>query len=402
MAKYLIRRIVHGLISVIIVVAVVMILIYSLMNRNLIFANDPQYQKVQSNAKTAYRYSKWEEYGYLDYVPYADWLTDLVKAGEIDDETRGKVVSIAQKADKDSDEVAEYVKRFTDEYSARGYEVQRLDAVKAGKKLATGGAQQLFAVKDLPLAHRLWTYLTSIVTIDNIHAVADYPGDRGIRFTLYDPEHGGEKLSPAIIGSGTYHRYLLYFDHHFPYIHQNLITINLGKSYSVNAGVDVTTTMSRVQGSYVQEEITYPTGLTEMSADDLHSAVWQPGSLEANMVYADRFVDDYTGVQINRNGKSKIGYSFTIGIIAVLISYLLGIPLGVLMAQKKDKLVDKVGTVYIVFIMAVPSLAYIFLFKAVGGKLFGLPTTFSMETLSRAVYILPIVSLALPQIGTLI
>ena len=70
------------------------------------------------------------------------------------------------------------------------------------------------------------------------------------------------------------------------------------------------------------------------------------------------------------------------------------------MAQKKDKLVDKIGTVYIVFIMAVPSLAYIFLFKAIGGKL-GLPTTFNMDSKSKLMYVLPIISLALPSIGSL-
>ena len=70
------------------------------------------------------------------------------------------------------------------------------------------------------------------------------------------------------------------------------------------------------------------------------------------------------------------------------------------MARKKDKLVDKIGTVYIVFIMAVPSLAYIFLFKAIGGKM-GLPTTFDMESTSKLMYILPIISLALPSVANL-
>ena len=69
-----------------------------------------------------------------------------------------------------------------------------------------------------------------------------------------------------------------------------------------------------------------------------------------------------------------MGYSFVIGLIAVIMSYLIGVPLGILMARKKDRLVDKIGTLYIVFIIAVPSLAYIFLFKAIGGS-FGLPTT---------------------------
>ena len=96
-----------------------------------------------------------------------------------------------------------------------------------------------------------------------------------------------------------------------------------------------------------------------------------------------------------------MGYSFVIGIISVIMAYLLGLPLGILMARKKDKLVDQIGTFYIVFITAVPSLAYIFLFKAIGGSLFGLPTTFDMESTSKLMYVLPVVSLALPSVASL-
>jgi oligopeptide transport system permease protein len=74
--------------------------------------------------------------------------------------------------------------------------------------------------------------------------------------------------------------------------------------------------------------------------------------------------------------------------------------MGLLMARKKDKWIDKLGTIYIVFIIAVPSLAYIFLFKAIGGNL-GLPTTFDMESKSKLMFILPIISLALPSIANL-
>ena len=225
-------------------------------------------------------------------------------------------------------------------------------------------------------------------------------GERGLTFTLHDPVYGGEKFAPAIIGNGTLHKYLLYTNDEFPFIHQNLVSINLGKSYTVNQGVDVFVTMNQTQGSYVQEEMTFPTGLTEMSADDLHSATYVAGSRETNIVYQDRFTDDYTNVNTNKSGLSKIGYSFTIGIISVALSYLLGIPLGIIMARKKDKFIDQLGTVYIVFILAVPSLAYIFLFKAIGGKL-GLPTTFDMESTSKLVYFLPIISLSLPSVASL-
>ena len=100
-----------------------------------------------------------------------------------------------------------------------------------------------------------------------------------------------------------------------------------------------------------------------------------------------------------------MGYSFIIGILSVIMAYLLGVPLGILMARKKDKFADKLGTIYIVFIIAVPSLAYIFMFKAIGSRAFNLPTTFETTATIKSnqwkQYILPIVSLALPSIASL-
>lgn len=40
MAKYLVKRIIRGIISVIIVVGIVMLLIFSLMDRELVLSND--------------------------------------------------------------------------------------------------------------------------------------------------------------------------------------------------------------------------------------------------------------------------------------------------------------------------------------------------------------------------
>ena len=402
MAKYLFKRLLHGLVSIVIVVAIVMVMIYSLLDRNLIFAQDSTYSHMANNAKVTYRYQRWEEYGYLDYVTYSDYLNQLVKQGTIDADTRSKAVALNRKQENDSEIVKEYTEKFRFFYESQGYTVERLDAVMmGGKKIANGGQQQLFAYKDIPLASRLLKYFIGLLSVDNIHKVENIAEEeRGLTFTLYDPVYGGNKFSPAIIGNGTTHKYLFYVDNKFPYVHQNLLKLNLGTSYSVNQGIDVFTTMTRSQGSYVKTPVTYPTGLVEESADDLHSATYLADSLSSSLVYADRFVDDYTNVEIVRGGKSKIGYSFTIGIISVFLSYLIGIPIGIAMARKKDKLIDKLGTIYIVFIIAVPSLAYIFLFKAIGGKM-GLPTTFDMESASKLIYILPIISLALPTIGGL-
>lgn len=403
MTKYLINRIVRSLCSVVIVVGIVMVMIYSALDRNLIFAADSKYTHVKSNAKEVYMMQQWERYGYVDYVPYADYLRDMVREGEISQETYDAAVKFANKAAEDSDEVAEFVKRFTEEYESKGYKVVRLDGKMKGKtkKYQDGGEPRLYAYKDIPVLMRLVNYFADLISVDSIHYVEEDIENRGVTFTLYDPAYGGEKFSPAIMGTGTQYKYLFYCNDSFPYIHQNLVKINLGLSYSIRQGIDVFQTMTESQGAFSYSTVTYPTGAVMESADDLHTAVYSAGSLAGgNPVVQASFVDDYTNVSTAKNGMSKIGYSFTIGIIAVFLSYLLAIPLGITMALRKDKLLDHLGTLYIVFITAVPSLAYIFLFKSLGGK-FGLPTVFDMENPTWLMYVLPIISLALPSVANL-
>jgi oligopeptide transport system permease protein len=181
-------------------------------------------------------------------------------------------------------------------------------------------------------------------------------------------------------------------------MHQNLIKIALGKSYSVNKGIDVADTMVEPQGGYVKSTITYPTGLVEKSADNLHSATYVAGSRKSSRLVRARFTDDYSNTTTVKNQRSRMGFSFTNGILASILAYVIGVPVALLMARKKDKLADKIGTFYIVVIIAVPSLAYIFLVRAIGGAL-GLPTAYNLEKASWLMYVLPIISLAMPSIG---
>ncbi len=398
MGKYLLKRLLHGVFSVVCVVTIIMLLIYVLMDRNLIFASDEQYTKKNNNNKTLYKYQRWEDYGYLDYVNYNDYIASLTSSGELDSETASDALKLGNTSDSDSSTVQTYTAQFTEYYESMGYTVERLDAVVVGRRVADGGSAALIAYKDIPLFTRVVTYFTSLIEVDDINYASEVEGERGLTFTLYDPLYGGS-FAPAVIGNGTYHKYLIYFDSTFPYIHQNIFTIQLGTSYSVNKGVDVFKTMTVSQGGYVLSEVTYPTGLVEQSADNLHSATYSQGSRDGLLTNQARFEDDYTSVDLYRDGRSRMGYSFLIGIIATIISYCLGLPLGVMMARNKDGILDKIGTVYIIFIIAVPSLAYIFMFKAIGGAL-GLPTTFSVSA-GWQVYVLPIISLALPSIAGL-
>jgi oligopeptide transport system permease protein len=335
---------------------------------------------------------QWEQYGYVDYISYPEYLQTVAQGASYD-----SAVTLGKTEREDSADARRYVQAFNQTYTDKGYQVVRLTGVMRGGKYQEGGEPRLYAYRDIPVLTRLLRYFRDLVAIDTVSYVKEPIEDRGYTFTLYDPAYGGEKFSPAILGNGSYHKYLLYFDDTFPYLHQNFITFNLGRSYSVNAGVDVTETMTDSQGSFVYREVTYPTGVTQLSADDLHSATYVSGSLQAGSeLVKTLFDDDYTGIITRKSGMSKLGYSFVIGLCAVILSYLLAIPLGVLMASKKEKLPDRLGTAYIVFILAVPSLAYIFLFKALGGRL-GLPTVFNMEKPDWRMYVLPILSLALPS-----
>ena len=336
MGKYILKRLLRGAFSAICVVLIVMILVYSLLDRSVILAADPNYSKMQSNARISYEQSRYEAYGYVDYVPYADYITELVKSGEITQEERAAIAKIGNTPLKDSEEAAEYIQKFTEKYTAEGYEIVRLDAdARKNGQVKDGGQPALYAVRDVPLIKRALEYFTGMLFIDNIHYVPEETdiGERGLTFTLYDPVYNPtgteKKFSPAIIGNGTMHKYLLYFDDRFPFIHQNFLTLHLGESYTVNRGVDVFTTMNASQGSYVLTEMIYPdTGFVEESADDLHTATYAAGSRELNAVYAERFDDDYTNVITHKTGKSKLGFSFVIGIIEVCIAYVLGISIG--------------------------------------------------------------------------
>lgn len=400
MAKYILKRLLRGILSILAVVLIVMLLVYSTMDRELIFSADPQITKLSGNNKEVYKYQQWERYGYLDYVPYADYLVDLgLNAAERKEADFGRTPA------QDTPVAKQYIQKFTEHYEGMGYTVVRLNYKKVGTN-----AKQLFAYKDINVLVRFWNFVTGIIQVDNIHNASGIPDEeRGISFTWTDPayyeyDNNGNVIkkhfAPAIIGNGTTHKYLLYFDGNFPFIHQNLISIKLGTSYSINRGIDVWNTMTDTQGEYVMGDVTYPTGHTERSADDLHSATYVEGSLASGgEVVQTRFTDDYTNVNTIKAGNSRMGYSFTIGIISTLIAYVVGLPLGILMARKKDKVADKLGTLYIVFIIAVPSLAYIFMFKALGMAM-GIPATFDTAG-NWLFYILPIVSLALPSIGSL-
>ncbi len=90
----------------------------------------------------------------------------------------------------------------------------------------------------------------------------------------------------------------------------------------------------------------------------------------------------------------KLPISMRIGGVAITISLLLGVTFGVLQARFKDKLIDHLGTVYTVFVNAVPQLVTFSLVLAFGARILKLPSMYSVRKLPQSMY-MPIFCLSI-------
>lgn len=111
------------------------------------------------------------------------------------------------------------------------------------------------------------------------------------------------------------------------------------------------------------------------------------------------------GVSINDIVAEKMPVSLRMGLTALCISLSLGLPLGMLMARStrtRFKIGDKLGTVFIVVIQALPSAVYHILIQFIGsqstfGKAIGLKMLFEQGELMT--YVLPLISLSIGNIA---
>lgn len=85
---------------------------------------------------------------------------------------------------------------------------------------------------------------------------------------------------------------------------------------------------------------------------------------------------------------SKFTLSMRLGCIALVFSLLLGVPVGLFQAYFKGKLFDGIGTVYTIFMNAVPSIVSYSLVMVFGAHVLKLPTLYSISK--------PVVSAIMP------
>lgn len=103
------------------------------------------------------------------------------------------------------------------------------------------------------------------------------------------------------------------------------------------------------------------------------------------------------GIPITEILSDKIPISMFLGTLALVISLVLGLPLGRLMTRYKGRIPDHLGTVFIVIIQAVPSVVYYLFIQMYGTDIMGIPLLFAKD--NPITYILPVFSLALGNIA---
>jgi oligopeptide transport system permease protein len=105
-----------------------------------------------------------------------------------------------------------------------------------------------------------------------------------------------------------------------------------------------------------------------------------------------------SGIPVTKVIGAKFGISMRNGLIAIAVSLVLGIAMGMIQTRFKDKVPDQIGTAYTIFVNAVPPLVSYSLVLIIGSRLFSLPSMYSTRNVAES-SILPIICLAMTAIA---
>ena len=342
MRGYILKRVLKSCVSIFLVVSIVIAMVYTMIPRNKVLESDTGYRKLTGDTRLSYMYSKFDELGYIDYQRLSDMCT------------------------KKSDNYASCMINGSDEnlrvisaYENDGFTIEHQ---------RNGNA---FAYRDYSVFELVFNFWKKLVVIDGPNAVQDENNPDLERKVYIGKDYNDV---PAIMCSGCKHKYLVYFDGSFPFIHQNWLSLDFGISYPTKAGTKVLDVIGQGQGSQVVSDTEFPTGVVIQSALNLHTAQYKPviDHLDEN-----KFDDHYADCYSYYESPSMINTSYIFGITSLIIAYLIGIPAGIAMSRNKDKLGDKIGVAFINLLTAMPSLALIFFIRSIAVN-FGIPDKFPL------------------------
>lgn len=366
MGRYILQRLLKAVFSIFVVVSIVIIMVFTMIPRTKVMDLDTSYRKMTGDNKTIYALQRYDELGYLDFVRIQEMC-----------ETESDDVATCKLSDSEEN------KRVIQVYEDKGYTVD---------KLRNG---TVYATHDYSTIELVANFWKKLIVIDTVNSVQDENNPDLERKIYIGLDHNGV---PALMGSGTTHKYLIYFNSSFPFIHQNIISLDFGISYPTKAGSKTVEVINEGQGAQVTKEVTFPTGIVKESPLNLHTATYK-----ANLDHLDtaKFTDHYANCEAFYESPSMVNTSYIFGILSLVIAYVLAIPSGIAMARNKDKLTDKIGVVFINLVTAMPSLAVIFLIREIGAKA-GLPDKFPLLGFKDIrSYITPVIILAVINMPSL-
>ena len=379
MKRYILFRILRSITSIILVTTVAYAMIFALVPRKSIFVGDTTYSRLQGDPdkRTNYENTVFRKMGYIEFIQLDDIaqrITGTTEGAEFDAIMEGE------------EEAA--ILKWAEENREDGWELHQLPVAKT-----------YYAMREIPVVQRVLRFYGNIFEVDHPWKVHDPDNPdlpRYVRFE-YTPEAG-----LTLTGSGTKHKYLLYFNSSFPFLHQNFIKLNLGVSYPTFQNREVMDVIFSGQGKTASREITFETGKTEDSPINIYSRQYQQ-TAKIDRLQRERFQDNYTLTDNNYRDPSMAQISLTMGVIALLITYAIGLPVAVFMARYKGRWGDRIGIALVTVLISVPSLAFIYFFRFLGNALFGLPGDFPVlggENIRS--YILPTVILGLLSVSGLV
>lgn len=370
MKKYILIRFLKSIISIFIVVSITVIIVFKMVPVYKVFQGDQSYQKMKGNNKTVFMYKKLEELGYLEYLD----TNEMCKLKSDDPSCK----------DIKSDEY----KRVVDEFEKDGYTVQLLEFYDQlqGNYIA----YRYYGVFEL-----LANFYGRLFQFDGPNKVQDIENpdlERGYKIAK---DFNGV---PSLQCSGCRYKYQVYFDLKFPFIHQNILKFNFGESYPQHTGVHTLDVIGNGQGTLEPFEQNFPTGKTMNSPIFQHTVEYK---YLIDHLDEQKFTDHYANGKNKHENLSMISTSYLFGLLSLILAYAIALPSAIAMSRNKDKLVDKIGIAYINVLIAIPSLAFIFLMNYLGSA-FGLPDKFPHLGFGNIKsYIMPVVCLALIQTPSL-
>ena len=174
-------------------------------------------------------------------------------------------------------------------------------------------SKSFYAVREIPVFERVVSFYANLIQFDHPGWVKDASNPNLKRYIRIEND---PSIGWSVVGSGTKHKYLLYF----------------GNSYPTNSNTPVLQVITQGQGTTKKSEENFPTGKKTSSIDIYSRTYKSPSKADSQDISRFGKGDAYTATLSNYENPSMIASSSIIGLIGIAIAYLIAIPLGSFMA----------------------------------------------------------------------